>query len=67
MLGRNWRPSYEPATVHRELQIIKNDLHCNPVRIQGLDVHRRTAAAEDALDQGLEVWFSPEMWDRGPD
>jgi hypothetical protein len=21
-------------------------------------------AAEDALEQGLEVWFSPEMWDR---
>jgi hypothetical protein len=50
--------------VHRELEIIKNDLHCNAVRICGLDIDRLMIAAEDALKQGLEVWLSPEMWDR---
>lgn len=67
MLGRNWRPEFDPKVVHRELQVIKEDLHCNAVRIQGLDLDRLTIAAEDALRQGLEVWFSPEMWDRDPD
>jgi hypothetical protein len=67
MLGRNWRPDFDPKVVHRELAIIKNDLHCNAVRLQGLDLDRLALAAEDALQQGLEVWFSPEMWDREAD
>lgn len=65
MLGRNWRPEFDPKVVHRELEIIQNDLHCNAVRLQGLDLDRLTVAAEDALNLGLEVWLSPEMWDRG--
>ncbi len=65
MLGSNWRPNFDPVIVHRELEIIKNDLHCNSVRICGLDIDRLVAASGDALAQGLEVWFSPEMWDRG--
>jgi hypothetical protein len=67
MLGRNWRPHFDPKVVHRELGIIQNDLHCNTVRLQGFDLDRLTFAAEDALRQGLAVWFSPEMWDRSPD
>jgi hypothetical protein len=64
MLGGDWRPNYNPRIMHRELGIIKNDLHCDAVRICGFDLKRLTNAAEDALTQGLEVWFSPEMWDR---
>ena len=64
MLGSNWRPNFDPKVVHRELEMIKNDLHCNSVRICGLDIDRLVAASGDALAQGLEVWFSPEMWDR---
>jgi len=67
MMGSNWRPVFDPKVVHRELEIIQNDLHCNAVRIQGFDLDRLATAAEDALRQGLEVWFSPEMWDRSPD
>lgn len=64
MMGQDWRPTFDPHLVHRELQIIKDDLHCNTVRICGLDLDRLMIAAEDALKQGLEVWLSPEMWDR---
>ncbi len=67
MMGQNWRPVFDPKIVHRELEIIIHDLHCNAVRICGLDMDRLTAAAEDALKQGMEVWFSPEMWDRSQD
>ncbi len=63
-MGSQWRPKFDPKQVHRELEIIKNDLHCNTVRICGLDLKRLETAAEDALIQGLEVWLSPEMWDR---
>jgi len=63
----NWRKDYDPQIIQRELKIIKNDLHCNTVRICGQDVDRLTGAAEDALQQGLEVWLSPELWGRSPD
>ena len=58
-MGGNWRPIFDPKIVHRELEIIKNDLHCNAVRICGLDINRLMKASEDALQQGLEVWLSP--------
>jgi hypothetical protein len=64
VMGMNWRPHFEPKIVRRELEIIKNDLHCNAVRICGLNINRLMIASEAALDVGLEVWFSPEMWDK---
>jgi len=67
MMESNWRPNFDLRVVHRELGIIKDDLHCNAVRIQGLDIDRLMLASEDALSQGLEVWLSPEMWDRSQD
>jgi hypothetical protein len=67
LMDGNWRPKFDPRVVHRELEIIKNDLHCNAVRICGLDIDRLMLASEDALTRGLEVWLSPEMWDRSQD
>ncbi len=67
VMGGNWRPVFDPRIVHRELEIIKNDLHCNTVRICGFDIDRLMVATEDALKQGLEVWLSPEMWDKSSD
>lgn len=67
MMGGNWRPKYDPKIIHRELEIIKNDLHCNAIRVCGLDIERLKAASEDALAQGLDVWLSPEMWDKSPE
>ena len=60
----NWRPVFDPKVVHRELEIIKDDLHCNSVRIGSLSIDRLMITAEDALKQGLEVWLSPQMWDK---
>jgi len=67
VMGGNWRPVFDPKVVHRELEIIKNDLHCNAVRICGLDIKRLMTATEYALKLGLEVWLSPEMWDKSQD
>jgi hypothetical protein len=53
------RVSFEPAQVRREIAIIARDLHCNAIRITGRDAKRMLLAAEHALAEGLEVWFSP--------
>jgi hypothetical protein len=62
--GFHLRPAFDVQVVHRELEIIKQDLHCNAVKICGLDVDRLMVAAEDALRQGLEVWLSPRMFEK---
>jgi len=61
VLGGNWRPEFEPEVVRRELTIIKDDLHCNAVRICGLDISRLENAAGLALELDLDVWLSPEL------
>ena len=66
VMGINWRPHFDGEQVRRELEIIKNDLHCNSVRIHSRDLSRLTTAADYALNQGLEVWLSPEEWDKNP-
>ncbi len=50
--------------MHRELEVIKNDLHCSAIRISGTDIDRLRVAAQDALEQGLEVWLSPHLHDK---
>lgn len=62
--GMSMRADFDLRTVHRELQIIKEDLHCDTVKIQGHDISRLTATAKDALEQGLKVWLSPELFDK---
>ena len=66
VMGFNWRPHFDIPIVRRELEIIKNDLHCNAVRISAQDIGRVTAASQAALDHGFDVWFSPILWDRSP-
>ncbi len=60
--GRNSRERFDPALAERELRIIRDDLHCNAVRVTGGDPDRLELAATLAADLGLEVWFSPTRW-----
>jgi hypothetical protein len=57
--GRNARERFDPEVVRRELQIIRDDLQCNAVRVMGGDPERLEFAATYAAELGLEVWFSP--------
>jgi hypothetical protein len=56
------RRVFDPTVTRRELQIIRDDLHCNAVRFQGTDIGRLMTAAADALKLGLQVWLSPELF-----
>ena len=64
-LGRTW-PSIgvriSTPQASGELEIIKKDLHCNAVKINGSDIGRLATSSRMALEQGLEVWFSPTAW-----
>lgn len=59
--GRLTRELFDPAVVAREVQIIKNELYCNAIRISGYELERVVKAAEIALKEGLSVWFSPSL------
>jgi hypothetical protein len=61
--GSSSRETFDPHIVKREMEIIKNDLHCDSIRISGQDISRLTKASEFASQQGLEVWFSPAFVD----
>ena len=57
--GVSSREGFDFAVVTRELQIIRDDLHCTAVRVTGGDAERLEIAAGIAAAAGLEVWFSP--------
>ena len=57
--GTSTREPFDPEIVRREMQIIRNDLHCNAVRITGGHPDRLEIAAKLAAAVGLEVWFCP--------
>ncbi len=61
--GIDSRPVFVQAEVRREIEIIKNDLNCNAIRLNGHDPERMMFAAECALEQGLQVWLLPKYVD----
>jgi hypothetical protein len=57
--GTSSRESFDPEVVRREIGIIRDDLHCNLIRITGGDPDRLELASAIAAEAGLEIWFSP--------
>ncbi|MFD7652670.1 hypothetical protein ACFV4N_01660 [Actinosynnema sp. NPDC059797] len=57
--GSTTRRHFDPATVRHELKVIRDELHCTAVRPTGGDPDRLELAAAIAVEEGLEVWFSP--------
>lgn len=58
-LGVSTHEPFFPEIVQREMQIIRDDLHCTAVRITGGDPERLEVAAVHAAAVGLEIWFCP--------
>ncbi len=65
--GESTHEPFDPQVVKREMRIIRDDLHCNAVRVTGGHPDRLEIAASHAADAGLEVWFSPFTNDLTPD
>jgi hypothetical protein len=65
--GTSTRNAFDDRTVRRELEIIAGDLHANAVRVTGDRADRLEVAARHASAAGLQVWFSPFLYDLGPD
>ena len=57
--GKLSRPDFDKSIIKKEIEIIKQELHCDAIRISGYDIDRLSIAAEFALKEGLHVWFSP--------
>ncbi|MFF8959733.1 hypothetical protein [Streptomyces sp. NPDC014894] len=57
--GVSTREPFDPVAVRREMRVIRDDLHCDAVRVTGGEPDRLEIAASRAADAGLEVWFSP--------
>jgi len=57
------RINFDAVVVDADMNAIKNDLHCNSVKIYGRDVDRLLLASTAALENGLNVWLSPRLID----
>lgn len=57
--GSSTHPTFDEARVYKEMEIIRQDLHCTAVRVTGGEPVRLEIAAQAAAAAGLEVWFSP--------
>jgi len=53
------RPVFEDHFIRKEIEIIRNDLHCECVRVSGYDIERLVKTSEFALEMGMQVWLSP--------
>ncbi|MEU4570391.1 hypothetical protein [Micromonospora sp. NPDC023956] len=57
--GTTTHEPFDPDIVRREMRIIRDDLHCDAVRITGGHQDRLETAARHAAAAGLEVWYCP--------
>lgn len=60
------RDAFDTGQTRNDLTIIRDELHCDAVRISGTSQDRLLAATELALGLGLEVWLSPQLHDADP-
>jgi hypothetical protein len=61
--GELSRPDFDEPVIKKEIEIIRNELHCDAIKITGHDAYRLARAAEFAAEQGLQVWLTPSNID----
>ncbi len=61
LAGGMTREEFDLDIISAEIAIIKNELHCNAIRISGLSLERIVQASTIALKHGLTVLFSPSL------
>jgi hypothetical protein len=65
--GPTTRPVLDMNVARGELQIIRDDLQANAVRICGAEIGRVMSVAVEALQHGLEAWLCPELFEHDPE
>ncbi len=63
-LGENSRQRWTHAQMRREIDAIRDRLHCNAVSLAGTHVSRLVQTAEAALERGMHVMLQPRNYDR---
>lgn len=58
------RAYWNDEVMRHEVRTIASELHCNSINICGSDIYRLTDTARVALDEGLQVWIQPRLFDR---
>jgi len=59
--GHSTREHLSFTDVGADFSLIKDELHCNAVRIYGQDIDVLIRCSELALRTGLDVWISPRL------
>ncbi|ADB35869.1 conserved hypothetical protein [Kribbella flavida DSM 17836] len=62
--GISYVPAADPDAVRRDLRVVAESLHCTTVMLIETDPEQLRAAAEYALELGLEVYVRPYVEDR---
>jgi hypothetical protein len=57
--GSTTHEPFDPDVVRRDMRTIRDELHCDAVRITGGVQDRLELTARLAADAGLEVWYCP--------
>ncbi|WIN00223.1 hypothetical protein ACTOB_003917 [Actinoplanes oblitus] len=57
--GSTTHEPFDPDTVRNDLRVIRDELHCDAVRITGGVQDRLELTARLAAEIGLEVWYCP--------
>ncbi|GGN12738.1 hypothetical protein FHR83_003633 [Actinoplanes campanulatus] len=57
--GSTTHEPFDPETVRRDLHVIRDELHCDAVRVSGGIQDRLELTARLAAEAGLEVWYCP--------
>ncbi|MFI6316406.1 hypothetical protein ACIBG8_02750 [Nonomuraea sp. NPDC050556] len=57
--GSSTRDVFDPEVVAREMRVIREELHCDTVRVTGTEPERLELAGRLAAEAGLAVWLGP--------
>lgn len=65
--GTHFDPSrlsveWDRATMQRDVNVIRDELHCNTISFFGAEIGRLTEAAAFAAEKGMHVWIQPRLF-----
>ena len=59
--------AWHSASMQRDIRAIRKELNCNSIGIHGTDIQRLSETSTVALENGLQVWLQPRLFETGTD